>query len=217
MYQAHNWWFPDEDTHFNQMISKGVSKGNPPEYQWQVRRKSLQYVKNFNFALDIGANVGLWSRDLVKRFNQVMAFEPVAQFRECLIKNVNSNNLIINPIALGDVDSTVNMIITPDNTGHTHVDIDSVGRGSIEIKQLDNLELPTIDYIKIDCEGFEYKILNGAKKTILSNRPIIVVEQKPHRDCAYTTDNQHEAVDLLLSWGACKLDNVKHDFIIGWP
>lgn len=216
MYQAHNWWFPDEDTHFNSMISKSVSKGGLAEYQWQVRQRSFNYVKNFGLALDIGANVGLWSKELTSRFAQVIAVEPVVQFRTCLLKNVVANNLTVYPFALGDIDSTINMIITPENTGHTHVDVNSIGHGNVEIKRLDSIDLPKIDYIKIDCEGFEYKILLGAKETILKYKPILVVEQKPHKDCAYTTDNQLEAVDLLLSWGAKKLDNVKHDFIIGW-
>jgi FkbM family methyltransferase len=216
MYQSHNWFFPDEDTHFSSMLSKSISNGGPGEYQWQVRHKSFKYVKKFGVALDIGANVGLWSRDLTLHFNQVIAFEPVESFRQCLAQNVQNHNLTVMPIALGDINSTINMIITPENTGHTHVDSNSVGAGNVEIKMLDSIQLPKIDYIKIDCEGFEYKILNGAKQTILNNLPILVVEQKAHKDCDYITDNQLEAVDLLLSWGAKRLDHFKHDFIIGW-
>jgi len=86
MYESHGWWFPDTETHFPQMLNKSISKGGPAEYQQPVRLKSLQYLKQCRTALDIGANVGLWSRDLVQHFNKVIAFEPVAMFRECLKK-----------------------------------------------------------------------------------------------------------------------------------
>ena len=207
------WWFPDGETHFQKMLDKSIAKGGPVRYQWQVRDKSLRYVKNFNFALDIGANVGLWSRDLCDHFQSVVAFEPVALFRECLVKNVTKINLQIQNFALGDQTSTVNMIITEDNMGHTHVDPTSIGHGSVEIKRLDDLNYNMIDYIKMDCEGFEYKIIQGAEQTLKRCRPIVVVEQKPHD---MYNQHQHAAIGLLQSYGMVKLDQVKDDWIMGW-
>ena len=80
MYESHGWWFPNTETHFPQMLNKSISKGGPAEYQYQVRNKSLTYVKQFRTGIDIGANVGLWSRSLVSKFDRVVAFEPVALF-----------------------------------------------------------------------------------------------------------------------------------------
>ena len=207
------WWFPVGETHFQKMLNKSVAKGGPARYQYQVRDRSLQYVKNFDVALDIGANVGLWSRDLCERFSFVTAFEPVAMFRECLIKNVPSKRLKIEPIALGDEETMVNMIITEDNMGHTHVDPNSVGQGTVPVRRLDDLNLATVDYMKIDCEGFEYKIIQGAAQTIQRCRPIIVVEQKPHD---MYNQNQHVAISLLQNLGMVRLDQVKDDWIMGW-
>ena len=99
------WWFPDIESHFPKMLQKNVSKGGPAEYQQKVRLRSFDFVKNKRTALDIGANVGLWSRDLVKHFDHVMAFEPVEMFRECLSKNVTSDRLQASPLALGDTDT----------------------------------------------------------------------------------------------------------------
>ena len=36
MYQAHGWWFADQDTHFAHMIDKNIKKGGPPTYQEPV-------------------------------------------------------------------------------------------------------------------------------------------------------------------------------------
>jgi FkbM family methyltransferase len=207
------WWFPQGETHFQQMLNKSVAKGGPARYQYQVRDRSMTFVKQRRVALDIGANVGLWSRDLCENFETVVAFEPVELFRQCLQRNVIRGNLRIEPIALGDQETQVNMIITQDNMGHTHVDPASFGVGNIPVKRLDNLDLAIVDYIKIDCEGFEYKIIQGGEQTIRRCRPIIVVEQKPH---GTYTDNQHAAIDLLQSYGMTKLDQVKDDWIMGW-
>lgn len=214
MYESHGWWFPDAEDHFPKMLAKSVSKGGPKEYQYQVRNRSLEYVKEKHVALDIGANVGLWSRDLVKQFAQVIAFEPVAMFRECLERNVIAKNLDVRPIALGDQEGMIKMIITEGNTGHTHVDPNSVN-GDIQIIKLDSLNLPVVNYIKVDCEGFEYRVLQGAENTVKRCRPVIVIEQKPHD--AYSKDyGQFAAIELLQQWGMIKLNQVKDDWIMGW-
>jgi FkbM family methyltransferase len=196
------------------MLAKNISKGGPTEYQQPVRLRSLQHVKNKRTALDIGANVGLWSRDLVKYFDQVIAFEPVAMFRECLQRNVTTSNIKVENVALGDQEGRVRMIITEGNTGHTHVDPASTG-GDTRIIRLDSLNLQNVDYIKIDCEGFEYRVLQGAEHTIKTHRPVMVIEQKPH-DAYSQQYGQFAAVDLLKSWGMVELAQVKHDWILGW-
>lgn len=217
MKQHLGWWFPDQETHFIKMLDKSVSKGGPARYQYQVRDRSLLHCHSFRTALDIGANVGLWSRDLMPRFQRVIAFEPVDIFRACLRLNVPENSeFIIENCALGERAGQVEMIITEDNMGHTHVNPNSFGRGSTEIRTLDSFDYADIDYIKIDCEGFEYRVLQGAEDTIKRCRPLIVVEQKPH-DIYSDQYNQHAAVDLLQSWGMTRVDQVKDDWIMGWP
>lgn len=214
MYQTHGWWFPDQDTHFADMLAKNIKKGGGPVYQEPVRKKSIELTNTRGLALDIGANVGLWSRDLTQAFDRVIAFEPVAAFRDCLIKNVTGLNFEVRACALGAEDTLINMIITPENTGHSHVDTSTLGSGTIPMHRLDSLELPTINYIKIDCEGYENTILRGAKETILRDRPIMVVEHKKHKDVGHSDVDQ--ALNTLISWGAVILTNVKNDYIVGW-
>jgi FkbM family methyltransferase len=216
MYEKHGWWFPDLDTHFVEMLDKNIHKGFAPVYQEPVRNKSLRYVKQKGVALDIGANIGLWSRDFAEHFEQVVAFELVAEFRDCLINNVPTNNIDIRPCALGAVDTTINMIVTEGNTGHSHVDSSTVGTGSIDMWRLDSLEFDCVDYIKIDCEGYELTILEGAEQTIKNHKPVIVVEQKLHKDTGITEDTQYGAVDLLKSWGMVELARVNADCVLGW-
>jgi FkbM family methyltransferase len=216
MYTKHGWHFPDEDTHFCEMLDKNIAKGNQPVYQEPVRKRSLVYVREKKVALDIGANIGLWSRDLCEHFEQVIAFEPVPQFRKCLLKNVTSDNLDVRACALGEEDTHIQMVVTEGNTGHSHVDTSSVGRGTIPMHRLDSLNFDRIDYVKIDCEGYELNILRGAENTFKTHRPVVVVEQKLHQDTGITQDTQFGAADMLKKWGARELARVRHDVILGW-
>jgi hypothetical protein len=67
----------------------------------------------------------------------------------------------------------------------------------------------------MDCEGYEYRILQGAEQTIKRCRPVVVVEQKPH-DAYSDQYAQHAAIELMKSWGMIRLDQVKDDWIMGW-
>jgi FkbM family methyltransferase len=214
MYQAHGWWFPDQDTHFAGMLKKSIQKGGGPVYQQSVRQQSIDLTPSRTLALDIGANVGLWSRDLARAFARVIAFEPVSDFRDCLIKNVPATNLEVRGCALGEEDTSINMIITAENTGHSHVDTSTMGHGTTPMYRLDSLDLRKIDYIKIDCEGYENTILRGARQTIMRDRPVMVVEHKRHKDVGH--DDVDQALDTLIGWGAHIITNVRNDYILGW-
>ena len=215
MREHYGWQFPDFETHLPRMLKKSVDKGLPAEYQIAVRQRSIELCTQRDVALDIGANVGLWSRDLVKSFGRVIAFEPVALFRECLEQNVTGANFEVRPIALGDQDTMGTMIITEDNSGHSHLDPNTMGAGDVQVVRLDNLNLHDINYIKIDCEGYEYRILQGAEQTIRRCRPVVVIEQKPH-DAYSKQYGQFAAIGLLKEWGMIKLDQVRDDWIMGW-
>jgi len=108
----------------------------------------------------------------------------------------------------------IDMIITAENTGHSHVDPHSMGQGKIQMVTLDSLDLGPIDYIKIDCEGYEQNILLGAQHTITHNRPIVVIEDKKHKDVGHADTEM--GVATLVSWGAKILTRVNDDVIMGW-
>jgi len=116
--------------------------------------------------------------------------------------------------ALGAENSLIDMIITPGNTGHTHVDSTSMGQGQIPMHTLDSMNFPPADYVKLDCEGYEFQIVKGGENYIKQCRPIIVVEQKFHQDTG--TVDRGETVDLLKLWGAKQLHKVNNDLIMGW-
>ena len=208
MKQVHNYWMPDSDNHFERLITKRINNGGPAEYQDDVRDEAYQYVTDFNLAVDVGANVGFWARPLTKKFNKVIAFEPMVQVYKCLELNVQGLPVTINKYALGKVNSTVDLVYDSINTGNSYIKEETFGSGSINIKRLDDLYIPKFGLLKIDCERHELPILEGGIKTILEYKPIVIVEQ--HADTEYCAGN------FLKSHGAKELTNVRKDYIFGW-
>ena len=78
-----NWYLPEQDIHFEEYLNQNHN------YQFTQRLKSLAFVDSFNLAVDIGACVGFWTKDLCKIFNQVICFEPYKPSADCLEKNLN--------------------------------------------------------------------------------------------------------------------------------
>ncbi len=214
MKQHHGLWFPNYDTHFPRMLEKSLKNDGVIRYQWRARELAISECSQRRICIDIGANVGLWSCELVDHFDQVIAFEPVAEFRDCFSKNVKKQNYVMHPVALGREESMINMNIVEGNTGHSHIDTNSIGQGSIPLKTLDSFNFDNVDMIKIDVEGFEEEILAGAEQTILRNKPILAIEQQKHE----YKDAMKElpSVRLLERWGYKVVGQVKKDWILKW-
>jgi FkbM family methyltransferase len=212
MINSHNFWFPDYDTHFPKMLAKSLAKDGVARYQWRARDAAIALCDQRRTCLDIGANVGLWSCDLVSAFSHVIAFEPVLDFIECYKKNVNSDNYTMHNVALGNVESFITMNVVEGNTGHSHVDPLSLGNGNIPLKRLDSFEFDNVDLIKIDVEGYEEEILKGAMQTIMRNKPVLVIEQQKHE---YKNDmDALPCIKVLESWGYKVIEQFNKDWIL---
>lgn len=195
MKQVKGWWLPDTDTDFDRWILDG-------NYQKEHRDGILSFLKKqgceFNNCLDIGAHVGFWLKDLQNAFGMVYAFEPISDVRECLKKNVEKDNYLLFDFGLGDKNEKVMVNYIPEETGNTYVS--DQGNREIEIRRLDEIKLPKIDYIKIDAEGYEIKVLQGAEGLITRDEPYIHVEVKDkilerHGLTAADIDKYFEEID----------------------
>ena len=206
MKEVYNYFMPDSDNHFERLITKRIRNGGPPEYQDDVRDEAYKYITDFDIAVDVGANVGLWAKPLTEKFKRVIAFEPLKQVYSCLERNVYGLPVDVHRYALGSIDGKVQMIFDSVNTGNSFVS--EVGTGSIDIKRMDNLDLPKFGLLKIDCERHELQVLQGAVETITKYKPIIVCEQ--HKDTEYCAGN------FLKELGAKEITNVRKDYIFGW-
>jgi FkbM family methyltransferase len=205
-------WFPDYDDHFPRMLNKSLVKEGVLRYQWRARDSAVNQCKQKRNCIDIGSNVGLWACELVDHFDTVIAFEPVQEFIDCFEKNVKKLNYVVHPVALGREESLIEMNIVHGNTGHSHIDKKSFGKGSIPLKTLDSYNFNDIDLIKIDVEGFEEEILFGAEQTIIRNHPVLVIEQQKHE---YKNDmDDLPSVKLLNKWGYVVVEQFNKDWVM---
>jgi FkbM family methyltransferase len=206
--RAGEWWIPDGDLHIEGYLA---ARG---EYQKPHRSESLARCRSRRVALDVGAHIGLWSRELASNFRQVHAFEPVDAFRECFARNVTASNVVLHAFALGNHEGKVTLDVRSENSGMTCVS--ESGQFSATMKTLDGMEFDEVDYIKIDVEGFELFVLEGAHETLLRCRPVVTLEQKSH-GARNPGVEQYSALKYLRSLGAVPLARVIDDWILGWP
>jgi len=150
-----------------------------------------QYVKTGEYVIDVGANFGLWSfkmSELVGDNGRVFAFEPLAKninYFEQNIKLNRADNITLFKMGLSDMAGQMK-IFEGFDLGSTSLLGNNTnkwtGRKDMgEIRTIDsfNFDRP-IKFIKIDVEGFELHVLNGAVNLINEYKPIIVFEINLH-------------------------------------
>jgi FkbM family methyltransferase len=220
MFQHQGIWLPDGEKHFPEWMSRnGEIVDGKGTYQIKKLRAAMEHCKKFRNAVDVGAHVGLWSMQLIRRFEMVYAFEPVTAFRECWEKNLNvwqKLNAVVIDYALGKFPGTVEMAIDPADSGGTHVKSHIPEGPGIRMRTLDSFAFKDVDFVKIDCEGYEEPIVAGARETLLRCRPCVIVEQKPHKLGPNFGIKGTPAVDMLRELGAEVRREMGGDYIMSW-
>lgn len=168
--------FPDvDDFMWREMKPDGT-------YQAGHLRMAMDYVTDFSMAIDGGAHVGLWSRLMSQAFARVIAVEPSPDTCEALVVNMaafNCFNVEIKPVALGQTVGRVSMELDgraalANNTGGRFVR----PGGDIPVERIDDWQLPSCGFLKLDVEGSEPHALEGARETLIRCRPIVLFEHK---------------------------------------
>lgn len=62
--------------------------------------------------------------------------------------------------------------------GHSAHITDQAGGTSVQMITLDSCDIPSVDLIKIDVEGFETRVIQGARRIIADFKPLIMFERK---------------------------------------
>ena len=166
--------------------------------KWQ-RDTALKYVKSFRLCLDIGSNIGQWTRPLSKKFEKVICFEPNKNFIECFNKNITENNVVLYNYGLSDKEHTAKQ------EGSTTILKNEPG--DVECKTLDSFNFTDVDLIKIDVDGFELQCVKGAVQTLTDNNPVLNIEMK----WAKRPDVCNKVSKILKSIGYIRTNTVKSD------
>jgi len=174
-------FFAFRDVVRNTIIENKIFDNDVYEY-------SKKYIKENSVVIDAGANYGqlsiLFSK--VKPGVKVYAFEAYKYISQILLKNVkiNNANVKIYNCILSD-ENKKNLIISDsilkefNNYGSNSVELETDENqgnliNSIKIDDLDIQE--KISFMKIDVQGYDLKVLKGAKKTIMKNKMPIIIE-----------------------------------------
>lgn len=139
--------------------------------------------------LDVGANVGDWTIAIAARVGpvgKVIAFEPVPYLAQTIIKTARVNRhgwVEVQQLALGASDGSTEFSVERANSGGSRIgrvegDFSHI---TAETKRLDSFlasrpDISRVDFVKIDVEGFEEAVLQGARASLARFRPGLLFE-----------------------------------------
>lgn len=135
-----------------------------------------------DLAIDVGANLGTYAYELGRITGNVVAFEPnptLAAFVDGLrLPGVRQ----VNQVALAEAPGTAVLSVPPFDTGYQAASLAPIDHPSdderitVQVQTLDAQGLVAVRFIKIDVEGFEEAVLDGAVRLIERDRPTLLVE-----------------------------------------
>lgn len=178
-----------EDDHF---VGNVISlTGDYEAYETSI---ILNNIKKGDTVVDIGANIGFHTILFANKIGpqgKVYAFEPDPVSYKILLKNIKANNfknVIASPLAISNKKAVLNLYKSKDNYGDNRVYSSDISSTNLTIKadSLDNFfsDLITkgkkISLLKIDTQGFEPFVIQGAKKLIKKYKPILFFEYWPY-------------------------------------
>ena len=154
---------------------------------WKKEKETIAWISEFekdSVFFDVGANIGLYCMySAITHKNNVYAFEPHTPNYINLLDNINENRLFsckAFPLALGEKTALTTLGIKEltEGVSDSHVGQHSeYYHGCVEMS-LDELvekgTLPQPDYIKIDVDGHEGKVVKGAISTISKCKSVLV-------------------------------------------
>jgi FkbM family methyltransferase len=152
---------------------------NPKD--WHFFEIPRTKVEKDDVVLDCGAAEGVFSFLIASKCSKVYAIEPLPLFVEALKKTfAQTPNIEIIPVALSNESGSG--FLNNDDISST---VDEKGEIPITLQTIDNLFFRKglkVNYIKADLEGFEIKMLEGAKETIKQNKPKIAITTYHNKD-----------------------------------
>jgi FkbM family methyltransferase len=196
-----SWWWPKHDVACWKYLSR----------RQHVPNNIASYVTEKRVVVQAGGNAGMYVQKYQNIFETVYTFEPDPINFYCLTKNTGQN-VIKFQSCLGDNTNFVNLSYDEinskkPNTGGYRVK----GEGNIPTVILDNLNIPIVNLIHLDIEGFEKFALLGAVDTIKRCKPIIALELNGLAEKYNHTNN--DVKDLVIGLGYKEIGIVDDDAI----
>jgi FkbM family methyltransferase len=149
-------------------------------YEYQKSHLFAQMIKPGSVVYDVGAHVGwytLLAAVVVGETGQVFAFEPAPLNMQYLREHLRINNISNVTAVEAAVANDVGFTRFAGETGGYTGCLAEQGHQQVAVTTLDKLtqgrQAPHPDFIKIDVEGAELRVLEGAEKTLNTTHPTI--------------------------------------------
>jgi protein O-GlcNAc transferase len=153
----------------------------------------IQFIRRFLSAgmnvIDVGANYGIYTLSaarLVGERGRVLAFEPSSRCRRFLEESIKANSFSqveIVPVALGDVSGVAHLSLLENPelgsvSETTHADAVTEAVNVITLDAfLDTHGHRNYDFVKMDAEGYETRIIHGGRKFFSLQAPLVMYER----------------------------------------
>lgn len=156
-------------------VGQRIALGKYEEYESMLM---ISQINTNSVVVDVGANIGYYTLLLAEKCKKVYAFEPDKECFEILKKNVGENklkNVEIYNKAVGNENNKVGIVRDKKNFGNSRV---KKGK-EMDCVKLDDVIKEPINLIKIDTQGWEPQVIEGTKKIIKRDSPILFLEYTP--------------------------------------
>lgn len=155
--------------------------------QWLIPNieEVIEYLPNNYTFIDIGANTGLFTKMIMDKradYHLIHMFEPIQEYaNECNHKFDKYENIFVHNVGMSNIAETKMIRQDTNNLGYNKIGED----GNLQINLItftdfaNNNKLTNVDFIKIDTEGYDTKVLEGMQEWIkLSDKkPVIYFEK----------------------------------------
>jgi len=144
------------------------------------------FVNPGDVVFDIGSYLGETANIYLRRDAAVYGFEPLARSRRAMRSEVREDpRFHLMPFALSDRGGTAELVVPNRNAGAATLS-DGFYRSSrrnvesgssietVEVRRLDDLDLPPARFWKIDAEGSELEVLKGAARVLVESPPAAI-------------------------------------------
>lgn len=130
--------------------------------------------------IDVGANLGFFSRLFVQAGANVIAVEPEHRNAEALrsgSRRWGGGRVTIIEAAVSDADGIVHLAVDPHNHADHQLAAEGVAIPAITLDSLIEAQgIPRVDAVKIDVQGAEELVLRGAHAMLSRDHPMIFIE-----------------------------------------
>jgi FkbM family methyltransferase len=203
----------------------GIALSRTGEYEAGMRKTLETHLKPGSSFVDLGANEGYFTVIaglLCGHGGRVLSIEPQERLlpviRQNILLNRLSNVSLLNA-AISDTPGSAELFLTSDtNSGgsgfhrHSKYSLPTQTVQTLTLEQaLDQHQLPQVDLMKIDIEGFEYEALLGSPQVFQTHRiKALALELHPHILEARGKD-ANEITAMLANAGYTRSENFGND------